>query len=159
MSGVPEVVILVGLPASGKTSFYRERFAATHDHVSKDEMRHNRRPQRRQEQLMAAALGEGRSVVIDNTNPSVAVRAPLIALARANGATVAGYVFRTDAADALRRNRAREGRTRVPDVAIFTTRKKLEPPTYAEGFARLFEVTLDEQARRFDVRPIPPAQP
>jgi predicted kinase len=159
MSGVPEVVILVGLPASGKTSFYRERFAATHDHVSKDVMRHNRRPQRRQEQLMAAALGGGRSVVIDNTNPTIAVRAPLIAVARANGAEVVGYVFRTEAADALRRNRAREGRARVPDVAIFTTRKKLEAPTYDEGFDRLFEVTLDEQARRFEVRPIVPAQP
>ena len=159
MSGVPEVVILVGLPASGKTSFYRERFAATHDHVSKDVMRHNKRPQRRQEQLMAAALAEGRSVVIDNTNPSVEVRAPLIALARVNGAEVVGFVFRTEAGDALRRNRAREGRARVPDVAIFTTRKKLEPPSYAEGFDRLFEVTLDEPARRFDVRPVAPAQP
>jgi predicted kinase len=155
MSGVIECVILIGLPASGKSTFYRERFAATHDHVSKDVMRHNRRPQRRQEQLIAAALGEGRSVVVDNTNPAAAVRAPLIALAHANGAEVVGYFFRTEAVDALRRNRAREGRQRVPDVAIFATRKKLEPPTCEEGFDRLFEVTLDEANRAFDVRPIP----
>jgi len=122
-------------------------------------MRHNRRPQRRTEQLLAQALGEGRSVVIDNTNPSVAGRAPLIALARANGAVVVGYMFRSEAGDALRRNRARDGRARVPDVAIFATRKKLEPPTYAEGFDQLFEVTLDEAARRFDVRSIPLTQP
>jgi len=121
-------------------------------------MRHNRRPQRRQEQLIAAALGEGRSVVVDNTNPAAAVRAPLIALAHANGADVVGYFFRTEAADALRRNRAREGRDRVPDVAIFATRKKLEAPSYEEGFDRLFEVTLDEPGRRFEVRPIPDAR-
>ena len=121
-------------------------------------MRHNRRPQRRQEQLIAAALGEGRSVVVDNTNPAAAVRAPLIALARANGADVVGYFFRTEAADALRRNRAREGPQRVPDVAIFATRKKLQPPTYEEGFDRLFDVTLDEPNNRFDVRPIPDAR-
>src|SRR4051794_26884574 len=133
MVDVAECVILVGLPASGKTTFYRERLAATHDHVSKDAMRHNRRPQRRQEQLLARSLADGRSVVIDNTNPSAAVRAPLIALARANGAAVVGYMFRTDAGDALRRNRAREGRHRVPDVAIFATRKQLEPPSYDEG--------------------------
>ena len=154
MSGVAECVILIGLPASGKSTFYRERFAATHDHVGKDVMRHNRRPQRRQEQVVAAALGEGRSVVVDNTNPAVAIRAPLIALAHANGADVVGYFFRTDAADALRRNRAREGRQRVPDVAIFAARKELEPPTYEEGFDRLFEVTLDEASRAFDVEPI-----
>lgn len=103
---------------------------------------------------MAAALGDGRSVVVDNTNPSIAARAPLIALARANGAKIIGYVFATAAADALRRNRAREGRLRVPDVAIFATRKKLEPPSYDEGFDELYEVVLDEGARRFDVKPI-----
>ena len=145
----------MGLPASGKTSFYRERFAATYDHVSKDMMRNNRRPQRRQEQLIAAALGEGRSVVVDNTNPTAAVRAPLVALARANGAEVVAYFFNTDVRDALRRNRAREGASRVPDVAIFATRKKLERPTYLEGFAQLYEVTLDEAASRFEVTPIP----
>ena len=32
------------------------------------------------------------------------------------------------------RNRQREGKGRVPDVAIFTTRKKLVPPTLDEGF-------------------------
>ena len=31
-----EVVILVGLPGSGKTSFFQSRFAASHAHVSKD---------------------------------------------------------------------------------------------------------------------------
>lgn len=144
----------MGLPASGKTSFYRERYAATHDHVSKDLMRNNRHPQRRQEQLIAAALGEGRSVVVDNTNPTAAARAPLIAVARANGAEVIGYFFRTEAADALRRNRGREGASRVPDVAIFAARKKLEAPAYTEGFSQLFEVTLDELARRFEVAPV-----
>jgi len=29
-------VILAGLPAAGKTTFYRRRFAATHRHISKD---------------------------------------------------------------------------------------------------------------------------
>jgi predicted kinase len=37
-----ECVILIGLPASGKSTFFRERFAATHDHVSKDLLRNNR---------------------------------------------------------------------------------------------------------------------
>lgn len=146
-----ECVILIGLPAAGKTTFYRERFAATHDHVSKDLMRNVRRPQRRQEQLVSEGLTQGRSVVVDNTNPSVAVRAPLIALARAHGASVVGYYFPTDAADALRRNRAREGRARVPDVAIFTARTRLEPPSLAEGFDRLFVVRLNEPERRFEV--------
>jgi predicted kinase len=146
-----ECVILIGLPAAGKTSFYRERFAGSHDHVSKDLMRHARRPQRREEQLVAESLASGRSVVIDNTNPSAVIRAPLISLARSHGAQVIGYYFPTEAGDALRRNRAREGRERVPDVAIFTVRKRLEPPALEEGFDRLFVVRLNEPERRFEV--------
>jgi predicted kinase len=149
-----ECVILMGLPASGKSTFFRERFAGTHDHISKDLMRNSRAPQRRQEQLIAAALASGRSVVIDNTNPSAAVRAPLIAAAKKYGAEVTGYFFITEAGDALRRNRGRQGRERVPDVAIFTARKRLEPPTTAEGFDRIFAVRLNEATRTFEVSPL-----
>jgi predicted kinase len=146
-----DCVILIGLPGAGKTTFFRERLAATHDHVSKDALGNNRRPDRRQQQLLEESLAAGRSVVVDNTNPSAAIRAPLIATARRHGAAVVGYFFPTDARDALRRNRVREGRARVPDVAIFTTRKRLEPPSYDEGFDRLFVVTLDEARRVFEI--------
>jgi predicted kinase len=148
-----ECVILIGLPGSGKSTFYRERLAVTHELVSKDAMRHNRQPQRRQEQLVEAALAAGRSVVVDNTNPRVADRAPIIAAARRHGAEVIGYFFATDAAEALRRNRAREGRDRVPAVAIFATRKRLEVPTFAEGFDHLFVVAVNDESHSFDVRP------
>lgn len=146
-----DLVILIGLPASGKTTFFRERFAGTHDHVSKDLMRNSRQPQRRQEQLIAESLAGGRSVVVDNTNASAAVRAALIRAARTHGARVIGYFFPTDARDALRRNRARAGRERVPDVAIFTVRKQLEPPVVDEGFDELYLVRMEEDTRTFDV--------
>ena len=148
-----ECAILIGLPASGKTTFYRERLAETHELVSKDAMRHNRQPQRRQEGLIDQALAAGRSVAVDNTNPTVADRAAIISIARRHGAEVAGYFFPTEAADALRRNRAREGRQRVPAVAIFATRKRLERPTYAEGFDRLYMVVMNEEAQSFEVVP------
>jgi predicted kinase len=146
-----ECVILIGLPASGKTTFYHERFAGTHDHVSKDVMRHARNRERRQEKLVAESLSQGRSVVIDNTNPSVKVRAPLIALAKAHGADVIGYFFPTEPHDALRRNRARKGPERVPDVAILAIRTRLEAPSLVEGFDRLFVVRLLEDQHRFEV--------
>lgn len=149
-----ECVILIGVPASGKSTFYRERFSGTHDHVSKDLLRNNPRPERRQQALVSSALSAGRSVVVDNTNPSAAVRAPLIAAARTHRAAVVGYYFAADARDALRRNQAREGRARVPAVAIFTVRKRLEPPTYGEGFDRLYAVTMNEEQHSFEVQEI-----
>lgn len=148
-----ECVILIGLPAAGKSSFYRRQFAETHDHISKDLLRNNRRPERRQQQLLLEALSSGRSVVVDNTNATVTVRSALIRAAKAHGARIVGYYFPTDAATALKRNRARQGPERVPDVAIFTVRKRLEPPSLGEGFDELSEVRLIEGENRFEVIP------
>src|SRR5262249_20229691 len=82
------------------------------------------------------------SVAVDNTNPRRADRAALIRQARERGATVTGYYFPTSAAEALQRNKAREGRARVPAVAIFTAAKRLGPPALAQGSSRLFTVAL-----------------
>jgi predicted kinase len=137
-----ELVILIGLQGSGKSTFYRARFAETHVHISKDNFRHVRHPSRRQAMLVDEALRAGRSVVVDNTNPTVADRAPLIAQAQAHGATVVGYYLSTPFALSLERNRRRSGKQRVPDVALYATNKRLEPPSYAEGFDRLFYVGI-----------------
>jgi predicted kinase len=155
-----ELVVFVGLPASGKSTFYRERFAATHVWVSKDLMPNNRRRGARQRELVAEALAHARSVVVDNTNTRRADRAELVALARAAGATTALYHFTADVGDCLRRNRSRTGPARVPDVALFAARKRLEPPVEDEGFDARYDVAIDESARGFVVSTVraPPAQ-
>lgn len=89
-------------------------------------------------------------MVVDNTNATPAARAPLTDLGQRFGATITGYYFASTLAECLARNRAREGRARVPDVALYTTRKRLAPPTYAEGFDRLYFVRLVD-AGGFDV--------
>jgi predicted kinase len=150
-----ECVILIGLPGAGKSTFYRSSFAQTHELISGDVLRGSRHPTRRQHQLITEALTAGRSIVVDNTHPSAAVRAPIIALARSRGADVTGYYFPVEVGDALRRNRSRTGRGRVPDVAIFTVRKRLEPPSLAEGFDRLFLVRPNEATGSFDVELAP----
>jgi len=137
-----ELVIFIGLQASGKTTFYQSRYAATHVHVSKDNFRNNKNRDRRQYDLITEALDQGRSVVVDNTNPNLADRAPLIALGRSLGATVIGYYFESRIADCKVRNAGREGIQRVPDVALHVTLSKLERPTRAEGFDQLFHVQL-----------------
>jgi predicted kinase len=136
----PELAILVGLQGSGKTTFYRARLAATHALVSRDLFRSNPRPRRRQLQLLEAALGAGRSVALDNTNPTRAERAEALAVARARGARAVCYFFPPDVRASIARNAAREGKARVPVVGILATRKRLEAPSLDEGFDRLFEV-------------------
>jgi len=139
---MPELAVLVGLQASGKTSFYRARLAGSHLLVSKDLMPNLRDRERRQRELVRRALVEGRSVAVDNTNATAEGRAALIAIARELGARAVGYAFDSDLASCLARNAAREGRARVPAVALHVTRRRLQWPTAAEGFDALYRVRL-----------------
>ena len=129
-----ELIVFVGLQAAGKSTYYHDHLAATHVHVSKDLMKNTRARDARQEREIDEALGSGRSVVVDNTNPTTVVRAPLIAQGRRHGARVVAYYFETTVRDAVARNRGREGKARVPDVAIFATSKRMDPPSLSEGF-------------------------
>jgi predicted kinase len=149
-----ELVIFVGLQASGKSAFFGERFAATHEHVSKDLFRNNRNPNRRQAQLIEAALEAGSSVVVDNTNPTVEDRLTLIELSRGFGARVVGYYFDSTVRQCVERNRRRAGKDKVPDVAIYVTASKLEHPSYSEGFDELCRVRLTD-GPAFEVRTEP----
>jgi predicted kinase len=139
-----ELVIFVGLPGSGKSTYYRSNLAATHLHISKDLMPNERDRDTKQMRTIAAALDKGGRVVVDNTNASAKVRAPLIALGLSHGARVIAYYFECSVKLCLMRNRGREGKARVPDVAIFVTAKKLQPPQVEEGFDEVRVVGCDE---------------
>lgn len=145
--GTPEVVILIGLQGSGKSTFYREHFARTHRHVSKDNFRHARRRHERQQQLIETALRAGYSVVVDNTNPTIADRADVILLAKSLGARVVGYYFLPNVPASLARNAQRQGRDRVPDRAIFIAAARLQPPSFGEGYDALYEIRLNTEGR------------
>ena len=135
-----ECVILIGLPGAGKSTFFRSRFP-TYTHVSKDAFpRHARDKQARQDATIRASLSAGVSVVVDNTNVTAADRAAIIAIAREVGARIVGYYLEVTTREAVVRNERREGRAKVPKVAIFTCAKKLVPPALEEGFDELFTV-------------------
>ncbi|HEV7706964.1 MAG TPA: AAA family ATPase [Asanoa sp.] len=148
-----ELVILVGLQASGKSTYCRQTLAASHTVVSKDDLGNARHRQRRQMRLVNDSLAAGHSVVVDNTNPSSAEWQPLIEAGRAHGATVVGCWFPPDREAAAARNRARDERTRVPDVGFYATLGRLRRPRLADGFDRLFVVGFDG-AGGFRVEPL-----
>jgi predicted kinase len=141
---VLECVILVGLPAAGKTTFYQRHFAATHTHVSKDLWPNAAGRDARQRRAIDEALAAGRCVVVDNTNPTEVDRAALIAIARTHGAQVIAYFFDVSTRTAIARNETRAGRGKVPKVAIFTVAKRLQRPTLTEGFDQLFRIEFGD---------------
>lgn len=132
----------MGLPGSGKTTFYRQRFASTHVLLSKDLLRSGTRKQQRLERRFEEALTQGRPLVVDNTHPSRAERAPWVERGRAAGREVLGYWFASPVEECRVRNEARTGRERVPDVGFYAALGRLERPTPDEGFHRLYAVRL-----------------
>lgn len=141
-----DVLLFSGLQASGKSTYYQEHFSSTHLLISKDLMRRNSRPERRQRELLHLALQANHSVVIDNTNPTPTERVPLIEIAHSYQATVICYYFATDVKHALARNQQREGVARVPPVAIYSAAKRMAPPTFEEGFNKIYYVQIAEHS-------------
>lgn len=133
-----EAVIFIGVQGSGKTTFYRERFADTHVRISLDMLR-----TRRREQLLLEACLQGKQAfVIDNTNPLPADRARYVKPARAAGFRVVAYYFETSLRDATRRNNQRSGKKKIPVPAIAGTFRKMERPTLTEGIDEIHVVKI-----------------
>jgi predicted kinase len=148
-----EAVILVGLQAAGKSTFYRERFFNTHIRINLDMLK----TRHREHLLLHACIEMQQSFVIDNTNPTIQARAVYIGAARAAGFRVVGYYFPADVAECQQRNAARIGKARVPPQAISATRNQLQVPVYDEGFDMLYTVQIDPQ-EEFVVREWPVAE-
>ena len=133
----PELVVMVGLQGSGKSSWVSSNVSGTHDVVSKDHWPNARRREARQQRIVAELLGAGRNVVVDNTNPAPEDRAALIALARQAGVPVRAVWLDTPLEVCVARNARREGRARVPPAGLFGTCARLVPPSTDEGFHRV----------------------
>lgn len=137
----PQAVILMGIPASGKSTFSARCFGEAQGYVriNRDALRTDGAVKARLWQCLASR----RSFVLDNTQVRRADRARFIALASAAGYEVCGYYMASSTEDCLCRNALRNGPARIPDAAIFSMAARLELPTYAEGFERIFHVSWE----------------
>lgn len=140
-------VILMGIPGSGKSTFYRERFFTTHVRINLDMLK----TRHREKLLLEACVAGGQPFVADNTNATRESRARYILPARTHGFRVIGYYFRSEIAGALERNRKRRGGERIPDKAILGIAAKLELPHRSEGFDELWYVRLGPAEGTFTV--------
>ncbi len=136
-----EAVILVGLPAAGKSTFYQQRFFHTHIRINLDMLKTRHRERR----LLHACIEMKQPFVVDNTNPEVATRGIYIGAAQEAGFRVAGYYFQADIVECRQRNEQRTSRARVPPPAIRNVHNRMQVPTYAEGFDMLYLVQIESQ--------------
>lgn len=96
----------------------------------------------REKSLVMACIHGKQSFVIDNTNPTSEDRAKYIEAVRQWGFRVVGYYFEPDYDESVLRNEIRQGKEKVPKVAIKSTIRKIQKPLFEEGFDELYHVKL-----------------
>ncbi|NHZ65633.1 AAA family ATPase [Massilia genomosp. 1] len=133
-----EAIIFVGLQASGKSTFYKNHYFNTHLRISNDLLK----TKYREKKLLDICLETSMPFVVDNTNPTRAVRAKYVDLLKGSKFKIRCVYFRIDLERSLAWNRSRSGAALIPDVGIFDTHKRIELPSMAEGFDELHYVDI-----------------
>jgi len=134
-----EMILFCGIQATGKTTFFKEKFFKTHIRISLDLLN----TRNKEWKFIDTCFAMQQRFVVDNTNPTKEDRLKYIAAAKARKFKVTGYFFRSQLDESIMRNSRREGKENIPEIGIRGTFKKLEIPTYDEGFDELYEVTIE----------------
>src|SRR6266404_5798542 len=140
MGNAVEAVTFVGLQGAGKSTFYKERFFATHLRINLDMLNTRHREKR----LLLACVETSQPFVVDNTNPTRAEREVYIRAAKDAGFRVVGYYFQSRVEDCKRRNEQRPPAQQVPLRGLPGTAGRMELPSLGEGFDELYYVRIEE---------------
>ena len=131
-----EVILLIGIQASGKSTFYKKKFFNSHIRISNDLIK----TKNRERQLLEYCINTKMSFVVDNTNSTKEVRKKYIDIAKEFSIPVIGYYFKPDLNQSLDRNEKRIKKEVIPKAGVIGTYKKLEIPEMNEGFMKLYYV-------------------
>ena len=151
-----DVVILIGSPASGKSTWARQNLSS-HQIVSQDECKTSQKCYKKFEELVIS----GAKVVLDNTNPSEDSRYQYLQLAKSQGKKVIGIVFTTSSELAKHNNvyrclvhemlRFQQFNQveldflpkHIPQVALNTFKSRFKEPSVEEGFDEIVRLDFE----------------
>jgi len=130
-----EVIIMVGYPASGKSTIAKNVYEKAGYHILSGDVLKTAPAMIK----AAAKVVATQSVVFDSTAGTKAKREQFIEFAKAHSLPVRVIWVKTPIDIAMERNkqRAAEGGTKVPDIAFYLYRKNFEEPQESEGFKLL----------------------
>ncbi|KAK2846924.1 hypothetical protein Q5P01_009923 [Channa striata] len=142
-SSKTEVIVAVGFPASGKSTFF-------HTHIiPKGYVYVNRDTLGSWQNCVAAcerALKEGHSVAVDNTNPDPESRKRYVDVAKAAGVPCRCFHFSASLEQAKHNNRFREmapshsKHLKVNDMVFHSYKKHFVAPALSEGFSDILQI-------------------
>ncbi|GAP88621.1 putative polynucleotide kinase 3 phosphatase [Rosellinia necatrix] len=140
-----DIVLFCGPPGSGKSTFFWKHLEPlSYERVNQDTLK------TRAKCLKAASafLDDGRSIVVDNTNPDEAGRAEWIELAKRHDVPIRCVWFQTPRAICEHNNAVRaiskslnpEARSAVPPIAFNGYFSRFRQPTIKEGLQHVLPV-------------------
>jgi bifunctional polynucleotide phosphatase/kinase len=139
----PEMILMVGFPGSGKSSFYRNILAPHgYVHVNRDTLKTIDKCAAAAE----AALKAGKSVCVDNTNPSADDRKKFIDIARKCGVPARAFIMSAGFELSMHLNRLRATLGIAPVVSSVAYRmmqgKLRERATLEEGLTEVVDAPV-----------------
>jgi len=123
-----EVVMFVGIPGCGKSTYFKENYALSHVRINQDSLK----KASKMVYLYGVCLKRGISCVLDNCNITAEYREIFIGHAKEAGFEVRCVFFDIPFEICYERNLKRLDP--VPDVGIKSKARDLEIPLITEGF-------------------------
>ncbi len=144
-------IIFTGLQASGKSTYYKHNYVDTHVRINLDMLAASKSKERK---LLEGCIDGKISCVVDNTNLTVAHRQVYIEKFKAAGYKIESHYFASTLEECLARNKLRDDKPPIPNVALYSGNKKLVVPTFDEGFDVISVITIDPGTGSFVERSI-----
>lgn len=142
-----QLILLIGVQASGKSTFYQRYFARSHLRINLDMLK----TRHREKIIFDACIVSKTKCVIDNTNMRQEDRARYIQQAHTAGFEIIAYYFETDLKSTLERNAKREGKAKIVEKGVVATYHRLEIPELNEGFSKIYCIKIIEN-NEFDMK-------
>ncbi|XP_003222735.1 bifunctional polynucleotide phosphatase/kinase [Anolis carolinensis] len=140
-SSSSELVVAVGFPAAGKSTFLKKHLVSVgYVHSNRDTLG----SWQKCVAMCQASLQAGKRVVVDNTNPDLESRQRFIECAKEAGVPCRCFLFTASLEQAKHNNRFREmtekGHVPVNDIVLNTYKSKYVEPSLEEGFSEILKI-------------------
>lgn len=123
------MIILIGIAASGKTT-WSKKYLPQHVRISLDDIKNHNRTL--EDKMIISELEKGNNIVIDDTNLTANIRQRHIRIAKKYDAVINAICFCIDMQKAHKQNFNRE--KNIPHYVLDMHKKQLEMPNKEEGF-------------------------
>ncbi|XP_007423165.1 bifunctional polynucleotide phosphatase/kinase, partial [Python bivittatus] len=146
ISSSPELVVAVGFPAAGKSTFLKQHLASVgYVYVNQDTLG----SWKKCVSLCETSLQAGKSVVVDNTNPDLESRHRYTECAKKANIPCRCFLFTASLEQAKHNNRFREmtEKEHVPvnNIVLNTYKSKYVEPSLEEGFSEILKINFVPQ--------------